>query len=181
MSRRSRTIASIAGAGALAALLVTGTVPAQASGNYEVVTGSSYLRDFATSAANPTDGAYATLIAAQKGNRSTFVLAVTGMNAAPGTTFGAHVHTGTCAPDAPTAAGPHWRTAASDPIDPKHEVWLDFTVKTGGFGFAKTKVPFVIPDGAAHSVVIHALPTAVGPTPPAGVAGPRLACLPVDF
>ncbi|MCA1693194.1 MAG: superoxide dismutase family protein [Actinobacteria bacterium] len=41
---------------------------------------------------------------------------------------------------------------------------------------SRTSVPFVIPHGAARSVVIHEQATQVG-----GGAGPRMACLPVSF
>ncbi len=37
-------------------------------------------------------------------------------------------------------------------------------------------VPFVVSSGAARSIVVHELPT-----DPAGVAGPRLACIGVPF
>lgn len=175
MSRRFRTIAALAGAGALTATLLTGALPAQAA-KYGVVSASAPLRDFAPTVANPTDGGYATLVVAEKGNRSSFVLVVNGLSAAPGTRYGVHVHTGPCVAGEPTTAGPHWRTAASDPIDAHHEVWLDFKVTNGGNGKSKAKVPFVIPTGSARSVVIHAMPTASD-----GSAGPRLACLPVAF
>jgi Cu-Zn family superoxide dismutase len=53
-------------------------------------------------------------------------------------------------------------------------VWLDFRVFGNGHAFALADVPFVIPSGGAMSIVIHAMPT-----DPMGVAGARLACLPV--
>ncbi len=46
-----------------------------------------------------------------------------------------------------------------------------------GKGRTEAVVPFEIPPGGAIAVVIHALPT----HPTTGVAGPRLACLPVPF
>ena len=53
------------------------------------------------------------------------------------------------------------------------EVWLDFTVDDGA-GTATASVPFV-PQPGARSVVIHAIPT----DHHTGLAGARLACLPV--
>ncbi|MGH9278392.1 MAG: hypothetical protein ACRD12_09860, partial [Acidimicrobiales bacterium] len=91
-----------------------------------------------------------------------------------GTTFGAHVHVGPCVPGNGAAAGPHYNSGG--PADPEHEVWLDFTVEAGGVGWAEAWVPFVIPAGAARSIVVHALPTDA-----TGAAGGRIACLPVDF
>ena len=55
-------------------------------------------------------------------------------------------------------------------------MWLDFTIGVDGSGRSKALVPFEIPDGAAQSIVIHALPT-----DPNGVAGARLACIGVGF
>lgn len=175
MPKRSRALVStvLAGAAVSAGLVLA---PGAQAANFGVVTSSAVVSDFAPLVANPTDGARATVIAAEKGNRSSFVFIVTGMSAAPGSRFGVHVHTGPCVAGDGAAAGPHWRTSPTDPADALHEVWLDFTVRKGGYATSKAKVPFVIPDGSAQSIVIHALPTAVG-----GGAGPRLACLPVAF
>jgi Cu-Zn family superoxide dismutase len=57
------------------------------------------------------------------------------------------------------------------------EVWLDFTVGEKGRATSETTVEFTIPAGGASAVVIHALAT----NPDTGVAGGRLACLPVPF
>jgi hypothetical protein len=75
-----------------------------------------------------------------------------------------------------TAPPPARTTTRAGPVDPAHEVWPDFTVEPGRPGWAETSVPFVVPPGAAHSIVIHALPT-----DEAGQAGGRVACLPVEF
>ncbi len=92
-----------------------------------------------------------------------------------GRTFGAHLHTGSCEADVPTAAGPHYKHADPDMIFPNNEVWLDVTVNEGK-AVTTTVVPFVPkdPDGLM-SVVIH-----TDFTKPDGSAGPREACLPLD-
>lgn len=102
-------------------------------------------------------------------------LMVTGLP--PGRTFGAHVHTGTCAAD-PAASGGHYQhsTGASGPLA-QREVWLDVTADARGRGVATTTVPWTFAPGTAGSVVIHALPT----DPQTGAAGARLACTTVAF
>lgn len=164
------------------AMVVTTAAPAGADDGYVAAEGE--LRDLDTAAINPTDGAYAQFIAfgiAEAGTHA--VLVVTGLaESAAGTTLGAHVHSGSCVAGQPATAGPHYNTegptGAANPAlaDEEHEVWLDFTVNPGGFGIGWASVPFVIPAGGAHAVVIHRDPTGAG-----GVAGPRLACLPVEF
>jgi Cu/Zn superoxide dismutase len=160
-------------AGALVATsLMAGSIPAGASG---VIVSRGPLRDLAPTTTNATDGAHASVIAYNGGDRTLVLLIVRGMDRnAAGTTFGAHVHVGPCVAGNGAAAGPHYN--AGGPASPETEVWLDFTVTGGGSGVAKTVVPFVIPPGAAASVVIHAMPT-----DPMGAAGARQACLPVEF
>ena len=150
---------------------------AQAVGIGGVVNEYGPLRDLAPEA-SPTDGAYARLVAFASGGGTRAVLIVTGLRGNVGQTLGAHVHTGPCLAGQPAAAGPHYNTLG-DPTnhgDRQHEIWLDFTVRPGGFGVADTTVPFVIPPGGAGSVVIHKLATA-----PGGAAGLRIACLPAGF
>jgi hypothetical protein len=91
-----------------------------------------------------------------------------------GQTYGAHVHTGQCVAGDGVAAGPHYNTGGAP--SPTTEVWLDFIVGRGGVADSETVVPFRIPAGAAHSVVVHALPTDA-----TGFAGPRIGCLSVEF
>lgn len=134
------------------------------------------LADLQPGTANPTDGAQARFYAVPAGSQTTAVLVVTGINDSVGTSYGAHVHVGPCVAGNGGAAGPHFRSPATAAASPTTEVWLDFTVLPGGYGVASTTVPFVIPAGAAQSVVIHATPTA-----PDGSAGARMACLPVAF
>jgi hypothetical protein len=133
------------------------------------------LRDFAPNTANATDGASADLWAVASGGSTTFRVFFSGLNpAAAGTTFGAHIHVGPCVAGNPSAALGHYHIGG--PVNPSTEVWLDFTVRAGGYGYSTTTVPFVIAPGAAQSLVVHALPTA-----PGGAAGARQACLPVTF
>jgi superoxide dismutase, Cu-Zn family len=92
-----------------------------------------------------------------------------------GRTFGAHLHTGSCEADVPTAAGPHYKHADPDLIFPNNEVWLDVTPNEGE-AVTQTVVPFVPKDpNGLMSVVIHR-----DFTKPDGSAGPREACLPLD-
>ncbi|WP_380169547.1 hypothetical protein [Jannaschia sp. R86511] len=141
------------------------------------VTAQGPLEDL-SAAADPTDGATATVLARQVGRGgSVVVLRVAGLRPnASGLTLGAHVHEGPCVADDGAAAGPHWRTSPDVAPSPDTEVWLDVTPGAGGRATAVAVVPFQIPAGSAQSVVVHAMPTA-----PDGGAGARLACLPVDF
>jgi Cu/Zn superoxide dismutase len=153
--------------------LAIGVGPAAAASTFVQAGGA--LRDLQPTTANATDGATATFWAVQGGGESTHVLVVRGLDpASAGTTFGAHVHVGPCVAGNGTAAGPHYRTGGA--ASPETEVWLDFTVRAGGYAVARTTVPFTIEPGTAQSVVIHALPT-----DPTGAAGARQACLPVQF
>jgi len=137
------------------------------------------LRDLQPSTANATDGATAYLWAVAIGGETRFYAFFTGLDPeAAGTTFGVHVHVGPCVAGSGAAAGPHYNTGGTPTTDT--EVWLDFTVLPGGYGYSSTTVPFTIEPGDAQSIVIHAEPTQDGgPTP--GAAGGRQACLPVDF
>lgn len=171
--RGTRRFGWVAGA-AVAATMLAGAAPAEAAVN-PFVTASGPLVDLQTSTANPTDGASARVYAVAGGGSTHVVLVVSGLDpAAAGTTYGAHVHVGPCVEGMGSLAGPHYN--AGGPPSPTTEVWLDFKVRTGGYGFAVATVPFQIQEGAAQSVVIHAQPT-----DPNGAAGARMACLPVPF
>lgn len=163
------------GVAAALGLALTAT-PAVAA--HSVVRAAAPLTDL-SAGANPTDGAYGQVVAAAPGNGTTyFVFVVRGLDpGAAGTTLGAHVHEGPCVPGNGAAAGPHYNTGAGGVPSPDNEVWLDFTILPGGVGYAYAVAPFVIAPGDAQSVVIHALPTQPG----TGLAGARLACLPVAF
>ena len=82
---------------------------------------------------------------------------------------------GPCQAGNGAAAGPHYNHGGG--ISSQTEVWLDFTVDQGGVARSETVVPFVVAGGAAQSVVIHALAT----NPSTGLAGARVACIPVAF
>jgi hypothetical protein len=158
---------------AVAAGLAMGVGPAAAASTFVQSSGS--LRDLQPGTPNATDGAAATFYAVQGGGESTHVLVVRGLSpASVGTTFGAHVHIGPCVAGNGAAALGHYNAGGA--ASPETEVWLDFTVRAGGYAVARTTVPFTIEPGTAQSVVVHAMPTA-----PGGAAGARQACLPVSF
>lgn len=142
------------------------------------------LRDLQLTTTGALDGATTRLTMANHQGSSTFVLNVKGIAvegfapSAVGATMGAHLHTGPCVVGNGAAAGPHYNTdvldgVTSPRIDETTEVWLDFTVTADGTGNAVARVPFV-PTPGARSIVIHR-----DATNEFGVAGPRLACLPV--
>ncbi len=163
---------------AVAAGLVVGTGPASAASWY--VESSGTLTDFQPSVANATDGASADLWAVAAGGETTFFLYVSGLDpAAEWTTYGVHIHVGPCVAGNGAAAGPHYNSDGGIPTR-ENEVWLDFTVLPGGYGFSSAYVPFIIEPGNARSMVIHLEPTQEGGSMP-GAAGGRQACLPVDF
>jgi len=165
-------------AGMLAvALVLLSSTAALAGGPFGgAIVARAPLTDLLPLAPNPTDGARAHALAvALPHDRTLVALVVHGLDrAAAGTTLGAHVHVGTCEAGNGAAAGPHYNSGG--PADPSHEVWLDFTINRGGNGSALTVVPFTIPPGGAHAIVIHR-----DPTGPGGAAGPRMACLPIEF
>jgi Cu/Zn superoxide dismutase len=140
------------------------------------------LRDYSTATAGPFDHASAQLQLVDRTSGTTAVLHVRGVDpSVAGTTFGAHVHNGPCGTDAPAAALGHYNADAHAGHDPvvvsgRTEVWLDFTVDSTGAGDSSAAVSFPVEPGA-RSVVVHASPT----DPATGAAGPRLACLPVEW
>ncbi len=158
------------------ASLVGGVAPASAQPS--LVTAAGPLSDLHP-ASHATDAGYAQLFAVAPGDGNTyFVFILTGLDPAyAGTTYGAHVHVGPCVPGNGPAALGHYNTGTGGVPSPENEVWLDFTVLPGGFGVAYTTAPFEIEPGTAQSVVVHADPTQPG----TGLAGGRVACLPVEF
>ncbi len=163
-------------AACVAASLVGGVAPASAQPS--LVTAAGPLSDLHP-ASHATDEGYAQLFAVAPGDGNTyFVFILTGLDPGyAGTTYGAHVHVGPCVPGNGAAALGHYNTGAGGPPSPENEVWLDFTVLPGGFGVAYAIAPFEIEPGTAQSVVVHADPTQPG----TGLAGGRVACLPVEF
>lgn len=163
---------------ALAAGLAVGAGPAGAATTF--VQSHEDLVDLQPAVANATDGASASLWAVSSGGGTTFWAFFRGLDPeATDTTYGAHIHVGPCVAGNGAAAGPHYKSDGGVP-SPENEVWLDFTVLPGGFGYAVTTVPFAIEPGAAQSMVIHAEPTQEGGATP-GAAGARQACIPVQF
>lgn len=164
-------------AATVAGALFMGVGPAGAASPFVQTRGP--LTDLAPGVANATDGASADLFAVPGGGQTTFVLLVSGLDpASAGTTYGVHIHVGTCVAGNGAAAGPHYNTGGTPSTET--EVWLDFTVLAGGFAVASTSVPFVIESGTANAMVIHAEPTQAGGATP-GAAGGRIACHPVAF
>jgi superoxide dismutase, Cu-Zn family len=116
---------------------------------------------------------------------TTTMLVVAGLR--PGRAYGAHAHAQPCGATG-DAAGPHFQHAP-DPVkpsvdpayaNPRNEIWLDFTTDRLGTGFARSAVDWTFDTRRARSVVIHETHTHTDPGH-AGTAGPRLACLDVDF
>jgi hypothetical protein len=146
-----------------------------------VVSAHGELRDLQLGAAGPFDHARASLVMVQHRGRSLVVLQVRGIDrSVAGRDFGAHLHVGPCVTGDGAAAGSHYNADAlaghvPPRIDATTEVWLDFTATRAGTGFALTHVPFA-PLPGRRAIVIHQ-----EPTDPQGAAGPRLACLPVEW
>jgi Cu/Zn superoxide dismutase len=166
---------------ALATALLLSLVPATPT-HPHVVTANAPLVDLRPQTTDPIDGASARMLAVRTAGRTVTILNLRGLDrSAAGRTFGAHVHTGPCVPGDAVAAGPHFNVDVYLGVNPpevsaRTEIWLDFTVSRDGGGHAISMVPFAVPSGAARSIVVHELPTN-----PAGVAGPRLACIGVPF
>jgi Cu/Zn superoxide dismutase len=182
---RLRTAAMTAAA--TAALLVAPTTAFAHSpdgghgsgGRFSISHNAGPLRDLQPTVASAFDQASASVVMVGWRRSSYFSLLVHGVNpAVAGQRYGAHLHTGPCVAGDPNAAGPHYNTdvlAGVDPpeISPDTEVWLDFTVSSRGRAHSDTRVPFK-PKRGQRSIVIHAEPTMDN-----GVAGARVACLPL--
>ncbi len=167
------------GVTAVLALLGAGSQSAGAGSaeRPKVVVSRGALSDLSTATADPTDGASGAAIAISAHGQTRVMMLLWGLDRTQaGIAHGAHVHVGPCVAGSGGSAGPHYNATGGVSVDASAEVWLDFTITSFGFGFASSTVPFVIPAGGARSIVIHAAPTA-----PNGTAGPRLACLPMEF
>lgn len=174
MKRRIAIVVAVAAA-------LTSQIAAPASAAPARARGAGELRDLQTASEQPTDHATAQVVAVESGGSTTVRLKVQGLDHdAVGVGLGAHVHVGSCVTGNGGAAGPHYNSNGATPTA-VNEVWLDFVVEANGTAWAETTVPFVIPAGGAAAVVIHADETSTGPSPPAGAAGPRWACIPVQF
>lgn len=99
--------------------------------------------------------------------------------------FGSHVHVLGCANN---KAGGHYQnevdptpaTPESEYANSDNEIWLDFTTDDDGNGSAQANVAWTLRPDGANAVVIHDRHTTIG-DPGSGTAGPKLACLDVDF
>ncbi len=168
---------ALAAAPALAAVLTVAlSAPAQACHR---PTFAGRLVDLQPATAGPLDGARAELTLGLHHGTTRARLSVTRIDRrAAGTAFATHLHVGPCVAGDGAAAGPHYnqdvvegRTPAR--VNPRTEIWLDFTVRRGGKAHAATTVPFV-PKPGRRSIVVHAVNSD-------GTAGTRLACLPVSW
>jgi Cu/Zn superoxide dismutase len=179
MSTTSRCAPAVPVIVALAA--VAATAPASAHSLGPLVRSSGALSDLQVAAAGPFDGATASFQLVGSAQGSHGLLRVTGIGAsADGDTFGAHLHVGPCVAGNGAAAGGHYNTdVEADILPPDNEIseetemWLDLTVDDGR-ATATASVPFV-PVPGTRSVVVHAEAT----DHHTGLAGARLACLPV--
>ncbi|MEU1130435.1 superoxide dismutase family protein [Streptomyces sp. NPDC005900] len=108
---------------------------------------------------------------------TTVTLRVRGLK--PGHAYGVHVHRKPCGAR-PEASGGHYQhrvdpvQPSKDPayLNPRNEVWLDFTAKADGTGSARAHHRWGFRPGEAASVVLHR---------EQGGAGDRLACFTVPF
>jgi superoxide dismutase, Cu-Zn family len=102
--------------------------------------------------------------------------------------YGAHVHEAPCGATG-DSAGPTYQNEVDptqpsvDPqyANPRNEIWLDFRTDSEGAGSAQATVDWgFTADRRAHSVVVHALPTATE-AGKAGSAGAEVGCVTVAF
>jgi hypothetical protein len=140
------------------------------------------LTDLRPETTEPLDGATASAVMVGI-NSSRFTLRVRGIDGSAGRTFGAHLHLGPCVEGdwAGVTGLAHYNTDVLAQVIPpdiskQTEVWLDFKANSAGQATVRVSVPF-IPEPGERSIVINAEPT----NPETGVAGPRLACLPLDI
>ena len=182
MNHTGKSVIWRSSAAACAAVALVATAgPAQAGQDKVRKNFHGALRDLQPTTVEPLDGASAKMRMVSRTGATTFDLRVKGIDrTAAGHKFGAHLHTGPCVAGDGAAAGPHYNQSALNLVVPPvvndtTEVWLDVVVTSNGKGDAVAHVPFV-PAAGQRSVVIHHDPTDVH-----GTAGPRLACLPVEW
>ncbi|MEV6959517.1 superoxide dismutase family protein [Streptomyces sp. NPDC051207] len=106
------------------------------------------------------------------GGAMTVTLRVAGLR--PGHAYGVHVHRRPCGADPATAGGHYQHEPSGDPaaVNPRNEVWLDFTADGLGRGAASARHERGFRRGEASSVVLHTAP---------GGGGTRVACFTVPF
>jgi hypothetical protein len=138
-----------------------------------------YPDPFMDGRANPLVGITGTAQArALTATQTEVTLDVTGLPA--GMTLGSHVHKLACDDN---KAGGHYQhmeatTMPTDPAfaNPMNEVWLDLVADTAGKARTVARVDWRPRAGQAKAIMVHAMPTGTG-----GVAGAKLACLPLVF
>ncbi|HEU4578055.1 MAG TPA: hypothetical protein VFS67_07365 [Polyangiaceae bacterium] len=125
-------------------------------------------------------GASASAQAFDDGGKLRIELSVSGFPASRA--FGSHLHRLAC--DDAMKAGGHYQNMpfpaggmASDPMyaNPSNEAWLDFTTDAAGKGEQEAVVDWIPRSGEARAIIFHHMATGTG-----GVAGAKLACLPLD-
>lgn len=140
-----------------------------------------YGNPYGDGTANPVlAGSTARVHAVEDANGKTIVtLQVAGLT--PNREFGSHVHVGAC--NAANKAGGHYQNVIGTGesfANAQNEVWLDFETDDEGNGSAQAKVDWTFRADGANAIMIHDHHTP-DEDPVAGVAGPKLACLDVDF
>ena len=180
---RRLALGAVAGVAALALAAPTALADDGGHDDDRRIRAAGPLQDLQLATEDPTDGATAQVKVEQEDGETEVSLKIQGLGrGSAGLQFGAHVHVGPCVAGNGAAADAHFNiniATRSTPvvISEETEVWLDFVIGRNGTARAEAEVPFVIPPGGAGSVVIHEKPTAPG----TGLAGARIACLPVQF
>ncbi|WP_086665509.1 superoxide dismutase family protein [Lentzea kentuckyensis] len=171
------------------ALVFTGTAHAEPA---RVAHTSAKFESFSDTAeaitydAKVPNGAKVTVVGVPTFNGGTTVLLML-KGLLPDRAYGAHVHVKKCGA-APADAGPHFQNVV-DPVQPSvdpayanpdNEIWLDVHTDAHGFALTKSTVDWQFTERHAQSVVLHNEHTHTKPGE-AGTAGPRLACVNVQF
>ncbi|MFI6098682.1 superoxide dismutase [Lentzea sp. NPDC051213] len=182
-----KTFAAVVGA----ALLLTATSGVAHAANTAVTFGAfgSYsptAEAVTYDAAKVPDKAKVTVVSVPTiSGGTTVLLKLNGL--LPHRAYGAHVHVKKCGA-APADSGPHFQHVV-DPVQPSvdpayanpgNEIWLDVHTDGNGFAYTSSTVDWQFTDRHAQSVVLHNEHTHTKPGE-AGTAGPRLACVNVDF
>ena len=111
--------------------------------------------------------AHARVLTPGRRARSIVKLRATGLS--PGSRYGVHVHSGTCA----DYLG-HYRYELSGPGTRDNEIWLDLTSTSSGRARDRVTVPRFNPAGL--SIVIHQMANPDQVPDPTGHPGDRIAC-----
>ena len=193
MAARTRSRLAIASMSVLGALTTLGCQPGSInSDDFGKMIGSSagaawvvypdpYAGTPMAGAPNPISTTITgTVTAWDMGGKLRLQLVVSGLP--PARAFGSHLHKLACDD---TKAGGHYEDnmwpAGSNANDPTYankdnEAWLDFTTDDTGKASPETTQNWLPRAGQAKSIIIHHMATL-----PGGVAGAKLACLPITF